>query len=57
MNKLATHTAFMKWMMGLGSLALALGLASSHSAKCAQTDAKIKQAIIAESIVAPVVEV
>ena len=50
MNKLTMHTASMKWMMGLGSLALALGLASGQSAKSTKTDAEIKQAIIAESI-------
>ena len=50
MNKLTTYTASMKWMMGLGSLALALGLASAQSAKSPRTDAEIKQAIIAESI-------
>jgi hypothetical protein len=50
MNKLTTYTAFFKWMMALGSLALALGLASGQSAKSTQTDAEIKQAIIIESI-------
>ena len=50
MNILTTYTASMKRMMGLGSLALALGLASGQSAKSPQTDAEIKQAIIAESI-------
>ena len=49
-DKLTTRTPSMKWLVGLGSLALALGLASGQSAKSPKTDPEIKQAIIAESI-------